>query len=59
MNLVPKPVLIGSYWKGVGTQIHIRVRVGGEFHYTSRILKKGQKLIDLVLETRREFRRVA
>lgn len=57
MSLVPRPIVIGKEWKGLGRMIHIRVKVQDYYEYTTRIKAHGQRLLDVVLKTRREFRR--
>ena len=59
-NLKVTPqVMIGKYWPGVGKLVDVRVKIDGEYCYTTRILKKNQTVVDLVRETRREFKRLA
>jgi hypothetical protein len=58
-RIVPEQVIEGEVWPFVGVQYHIRVKVRGEWLYTTRILKPGQDLVELVKETRKVFRKVA
>ena len=52
-----KPVIVGTEWPGLGIQVNVRVKVKGEYGYTTIIWKQDQRLVDRVKETRRKFRK--
>lgn len=58
MTTHPRPILIGRIWPEVGTLVHIRVKIGDAWQYTTRVARKctRHELYSLVRQTRREFR---
>jgi len=44
-------------WPGVGRMVDVRVKLGTVYVYTTKILKPGQSLVELVRNTRKEFRK--